>query len=200
MPIKNEIDQKNIIQNTPTFFKEKQEKSDEDSKTTNIYSNKSFDNFSTIQLISLTLDDIIAKNEAENREKNEVNYDDSPFVNVKIPKISIEDYLNRIQKYSNLEDSTLVIALIYIDRLLENQNIILSKYNVFRILLTAVLLAIKYNEDEIYDNSFFAKIFGVTIKELNKLENEFLDLIEFKLFISRKTFQLYYNRIFDTNI
>ena len=200
MPIKNEIDQKNIIQNTPTFFKEKQEKSDEDSKTTNIYSNKSFDNFSTIQLISLTLDDIIAKNEAENRENNEVNYDDSPFVNVKIPKISIEDYLNRIQKYSNLEDSTLVIALIYIDRLLENQNIILSKYNVFRILLTAVLLAIKYNEDEIYDNSFFAKIFGVTIKELNKLENEFLDLIEFKLFISRKKFQLYYNRIFDTNI
>ena len=197
MPIKKEIDQRNIIQNTPTFFKEK---SEEDLNTTNICSNKSFDNFSTIQLISLTLDDIITKNEAENRENNEVNYEESPFVNVKIPKISIEDYLNRIQKYSNLEDSTLVIALIYIDRLLENQNIILSKYNVFRILLTAVLLAIKYNEDEIYDNSFFAKIFGVTIKELNKLENEFLDLIEFKLFISRKKFQLYYNRIFDTNI
>ena len=200
MPIKNEIDQRNIIQNTPTFSKEKLEKSDEDLNTTNIHSNKSLDNFSTIQLISLTLDDIITKNEAENRENNEVNYDDSPFVNVKIPKISIEDYLNRIQKYSDLEDSTLVIALIYIDRLLENRNIILSKYNVYRILLTAVLLAIKYNEDEIYDNSFFAKIFGVTIKELNKLENEFLDLIEFKLFISRKTFQLYYNRIFDTNI
>ena len=197
MPIKKEIDKRNIIQNTPTFFKEK---SDEDLNTTNIYSNKSFDNFSTIQLISLTLDDIITKNEAESRENNEVNYDDSPFVNVKIPKISIEDYLNRIQKYSDLEDSTLVIALIYIDRLLENRNIILSKYNVYRILLTAVLLAIKYNEDEIYDNSFFAKIFGVTIKELNKLENEFLDLIEFKLFISRKTFKLYYNRIFDTNI
>ena len=91
----------------------------------------------------------------------------------------------------------MIIALIYIDRLSENKNIKLSIYNVHRILFTAVLLAIKYNEDEIYENNIFAEIFGVSNKELNNLESEFLDLIEFNLFITKKIFQLYYNKIYD---
>ena len=193
-PSKNEINQEEVSQNTPTFFREYQEKSDEDSEITYIDSDQSFNEFSIIQLISSAIDDIIVQNETKNTDNNSINYD-SVFAHKEAPKISIEDYLNRIRKYSKLEDSTLIIALIYIDRLLKNQKIVLSIFNVHRILLTAILLAIKYNEDEIYDNSFFARIFGITTKELNKLENKFLDLIEFKLFITKKTFQLYYDKI-----
>ena len=194
-PSKNEINQEEVSQNTPTFFREYQEKSDEDSENTNIDSDQSFNEFSIIQRISSAIDDITVQNEAKNTNNNSIHYDDSVFAHKEVPKISIEDYLNRIRKYSKLEDSTLIIALIYIDRLLKNQKIVLSIFNVHRILLTAILLAIKYNEDEIYDNSFFARIFGITTKELNKLENKFLDLIEFKLFITKKTFQLYYDKI-----
>ena len=196
-PIENKANQKKILQNNPTFSKENLEESDEDTEISNIDSNQSFNDFSIVQRISSTLEGIINKNEAENTENNLVDYDHSPFTHKTVPKISIEDYLNRIQKYSELEDSTLIIALIYIDRLLENKNIKLSIYNVHRILFTAVLLAIKYNEDEIYENNIFAEIFGVSNKELNNLESEFLDLIEFNLFITKKIFQLYYNKIYD---
>ena len=196
-PIENKANQKKILQNNSTFSKENLEESDEDTEISNIDSNQSFNDFSIVQRISSTLEGIINKNEAENTENNLVDYDHSPFTHKTVPKISIEDYLNRIQKYSELEDSTLIIALIYIDRLLENKNIKLSIYNVHRILFTAVLLAIKYNEDEIYENNIFAEIFGVSNKELNNLESEFLDLIEFNLFITKKIFQLYYNKIYD---
>ena len=196
-PRKNETNQEEISQNTPTFFREYQEKSDEDSENTNIDSDQSFNEFSIIQRISQAIDDIINENEEENNKNSLVDCDYSLFSHKIIPKISIEDYLNRIQKYSELEDSTLIIALIYIDRLLENKNIKLSIYNVHRILFTAVLLAIKYNEDEIYENNIFAEIFGVSNKELSNLESEFLDLIEFNLFITKKIFQLYYNKIYD---
>ena len=193
----NKTDRKKILQNNSSFFKENIEESDEDTEISNIDSNQSFNDFSVVQRISSTLDDIISKNETENNKNNLIDYDYSLFTHGTIPKISIEDYLNRIQKYTELEDSTLIIALIYIDRLLENKNFKLSIYNVHRILFTAVLLAIKYNEDEIYENNVFAEIFGVSNKELNNLENEFLDLIEFKLFITKKIFQLYYNKIYD---
>ena len=76
-----------------------------------------------------------------------------------------------------------------------NKNIKLSIHNVYKILLTAILVAIKYNEDEIYDNFIYAEIFGIKAEKLNKLENKFLELIEFKLFISKKEFQLYFNKI-----
>ena len=192
----NEINQKEIFQKSFTFSKESAEQSDEDTETSNIDSDQSFDNdFSVIQHISSVLNDFITKNETENDEKNSSFYDDSIFVCKNIPDISIENYLNRVQKYTKLEDSTLIIALIYTDRVLGNKNIKLSKHNIFKILLTAILIAIKYNEDEIYDNYYFAQIFGVKITELNKLESEFLDLIGFELFISKKELLLYYNII-----
>ena len=192
----NEINQKEIFQKSFTFSKESAEQSDEDTETSNIDSDQSFDNdFSVIQHISSVLNDFITKNETENDEKNSSFYDDSIFVCKNIPDISIENYLNRVQKYTKLENSTLIIALIYTDRVLGNKNIKLSKHNIFKILLTAILIAIKYNEDEIYDNYYFAQIFGVKITELNKLESEFLDLIGFELFISKKELLLYYNKI-----
>ena len=197
MATETETNQKENRERNFTSFEEDQEQSEEDTEISNIDSDESFNknNFSVIQHISSTLNDFINENESENNENNSFNYDDSIFFCKKIPTVSIEDYLNRIQKYSKFEDSTLIFALIYIDRLLEKKNIKLSKHNVYKILLTAVLIAIKYNEDEIYDNFIFAKIFGIKREELNKLEDNFLDLIEFELFISKKEFQLYYNKI-----
>ena len=189
--------QKEIYQRSSTSFEEEQEQSDGDTVISNIDSDESFknNNFSVIQNISSILNDFINENENGNFENSSINYDGSVFFCKKIPEISIEDYLNRIRKYTELEDSTLIISLIYIDRLLGSKNIKLSKRNVYKILLTAVLIAIKYNEDEIYDNNNFARIFGIKNKELNKLENKFLDLIDFELFISKKEFRIYYNRI-----
>lgn len=67
------------------------------------------------------------------------------------------------------------------------------KYLIIRILLTAVILAIKYNEDDFYSNTYYGKIGGVSLEELNKLEEEFVNKIEFTFWIDEELFSKYKN-------
>ena len=108
-----------------------------------------------------------------------------------IPSITIKEYLIRIQTYSHIEKSTMILSLIYIDRLCEIADITLTFYNIHRILFAAVLMAIKYNEDNFYDNNFYAEIAGVKSKELKMIEYTFLDMVDFKMFIDDETFEKY---------
>ena len=52
-------------------------------------------------------------------------------------------------------------------------------------------MSIKFNEDRYYDNKYYSKIAGVKVKELKQIEYKFLDLIDFKLFISEDEFLKY---------
>ena len=109
------------------------------------------------------------------------------------PKISLYDYLYRIQLYSEVDDSTLIIALIYIDRLCEISTIMLTPNNVHRILFGSILSAIKYNEDNFYELKHYAEIAGVETKELKAIESNFLNMIDFKLFVNKIQFDKYSN-------
>ena len=108
-----------------------------------------------------------------------------------IPPISVKQYLSRIFNYSEAEESTLIIALIYIDRLNCISSVILTPYNIHRILFIAILLAIKYNEDNTYDFEYYSQVAGISVKELKVLEFEFVCLLKFKLFINKKEFDEY---------
>ena len=138
-----------------------------------------------LEEISFILKNIIKNKKIFPKESEKI------FYHPKIPEISIYDYLYRIKKYSSIEDSTLIISLIYIDRICKNKGIILTKYNIHRILFSAIYTAMKFNEDIFYKNSFYAKIGGISIKELINLENAFTKLIDFKFFVSEEIFQTY---------
>ena len=118
---------------------------------------KHFPNINLIKAISQTLETILEDN------KNRPNYKDvlkkqssMVFSSNNIPSISIENYLKRIQTYSNIEKSTLILSLIYIDRLCKIGNLTLTCHGVHRILFTAILISIKYNEDNFYDNNYYS--------------------------------------------
>lgn len=113
------------------------------------------------------------------------------FYNSKIPDISIFDYLTRIGKYTSLENSTLVLALIYIDRICGKRDFELNKFNIHKFLFTAIMVAIKYNEDKIYDIKCFSKIGGISGRTLNKLEFHFLELIDYELFVQKEEYKNY---------
>ena len=115
------------------------------------------------------------------------------FSSKKVPNISIKDYLKRIQTYSELENSTLIVSLIYIDRICQLGKIVLTSHNIHRILFCAIYLALKYNEDQIYKTDYYAQIAGISIKELNLLENEFVSFIDFNFFIDDQLYSKYEN-------
>ena len=144
---------------------------------------------SLLKEISYTLSSIISKNNESKPSKNE----NLAFNTRHVPKITIFEYLLRIKKYSKIENSTIIISLIYIDRICKKNQITLSKYNIHKLLFTANLISAKYNEDIIYDNSFYSKIAGVPAGELMNLEKSFLKMIDFELFISEEIYKKYYD-------
>ena len=141
----------------------------------------------TINSISYLLSEIINMNSKYNDQQKCLEND--IFTPRILPTISILDYLNRIVIFSNIEENTLISALIYIDTVAKIKKI--SQFNVYKILFAAVLVALKFNEDEIYKNNYYAQIAGVSIEELLILENEFLKLIDYKLIIIESTFNAY---------
>ena len=149
-------------------------------------------NVELIEAISQTLTTILDDNKnLENYKEIIKNQSKMVFSANTVPNISIKDYLTRIQTYSNIEKSTMILSLIYIDRICEIADLTLTYFNIHRILFAAVLMAIKYNEDNFYDNKFYSEIAGVKLKELKMIEYTFLDLIDFQMFIDDQTYEKY---------
>ena len=119
------------------------------------------------------------------------------FTSYKKPSLSIKDYLLRIQNYTEAEDNTIIIALMYIDRLSDISSILLTPYNVHRIVFVSILLAIKYNEDICFAFDFYAKIAGIPMNDLKKMERDFVYLIQFKFYIDKDEFEKYKSYIDD---
>lgn len=106
------------------------------------------------------------------------------------PCIPLVVYLQRILKYIKIEFSTLIIAMIYIDRICK-EKVFLNEFNLHRIMLISIYIAYIYNEDCVYDNKYLALVSGLSKEEMMTLEEDFLDLIEFNLFVNEKEFEKY---------
>lgn len=117
------------------------------------------------------------------------------FHALKAPGISIHQYLERIHKYASCSTECFILALIYIDRLIQRNNFILSDLNVHRVVITAILLAAKFFDDAYYNNAYYAKVGGVLISEMNGLEVEFLFRINFSLYVSPEVFVKYQDEL-----
>ena len=47
------------------------------------------------------------------------------------------------------------------------------------------------NEDLIFTNDYYAKVAGIPLKKLNKLEHEFLNMNKFTLYVDKGLFEKY---------
>ena len=106
----------------------------------------------------------------------------------KIPKIKIEDYLNRFFIYSKMEISTLILTYIYIKRFIHKENYVISFRNIFRLIMSCAILAIKFNENKVYKNTFYAKVGGFDVDDLNNLEYNIFSRLDFNLRVYDKDF------------
>ena len=150
--------------------------------------------------IANTLIKVLEESNKDNEIKQIIrNQKKMPFSSNTAPQISIFDYLKRIQTYGGMENSTLILSLIYIDRLCE-KNITLTKFNIHRILFAAILIAVKYNEDSFYENSYYAQIAGIKNKELKVIEYTFLEMINFNAYVDENTYNLYKESLYNFSI
>ena len=83
--------------------------------------------------------------------------------------------------------------VVLIDRLLLNhasRGLHLCVSNAHRLLLVAALLASKVLDDESYNNSYWARVGGVSLPHLNDLEVLACELLEFRVSVSAEELQL----------
>ena len=68
---------------------------------------------------------------------------------------------------------------------------------IHRILLISLVLAAKLYDDEYYENKYYAKIGGISNKDINKMELEFTEKIEFNLFVGEVEYELLKVRLIE---
>lgn len=107
------------------------------------------------------------------------------------PSISLISFLNRIRTYTEIEDSSLINSMVYIDRLCAIAKITLTPLNIHRIIIGSIVISIKYNEDNSFNFDYYSKVFGIAIKELKDIEFNFIQMIKYDLYISQADYSKY---------
>ncbi|KAI8025170.1 Cyclin-U4-1 [Camellia lanceoleosa] len=116
----------------------------------------------------------------------------SVFHGLTRPTISIESYLERIFKYANCSPSCFIVAYVYLDRFVQRQpSLPINSLSVHRLLITSVMVAVKFMDDIYYNNAYYAKVGGISTAEMNFLEVDFLFGLGFHLNVTPTTFHSY---------
>ena len=102
----------------------------------------------------------------------------------------------RVFKYSHCSIECLVLALIYIDRLIQSGTIPVNSFTIHRVIISSVVVAIKFFDDTFYLNNHYARIGGIETEELSFLELEFLKNINFSLHVTCEDYQKYHNELY----
>eukprot|EP00931_Biecheleriopsis_adriatica_P009002 TRINITY_DN110119_c0_g1_i1.p1 TRINITY_DN110119_c0_g1~~TRINITY_DN110119_c0_g1_i1.p1 ORF type:complete len:205 (-),score=31.70 TRINITY_DN110119_c0_g1_i1:69-683(-) len=118
------------------------------------------------------------------------------FHSVRPPQLPIRDYLLRIAKYFQCSRECFVLSLVYIDRIVKlHPDFTICSLNIHRLLVTSVMLAVKFFEDVYYSNAYYAKVGGVRTREVNVLEGQFLQLLDWRMHVTSKEFDQYRNHV-----
>ena len=149
--------------------------------------------------ISISLLNLITSNKLKKNYKEILKKQKSMLFSLKqLPKISVGDFIYRIVYYAKIEDTTLISGLIYLDRFCKKKKIILTEYNIHRLLFISILVAIKFLEDKYFTNIFYSKICGIKIEILNKMEYEFVCGLNFEMYIEKDFFYKYQDLLLNS--
>lgn len=104
------------------------------------------------------------------------------FYSKKPPPIGLEDYLTRLHTYCPMSTAVYLATSLYIHRLAVVERILpVTARSVHRLVLAGLRVASKALDDLSHAHTRFAKVGGVTDRELGRLEVSFCFVIDFEL-------------------
>ncbi|SAM08749.1 hypothetical protein [Absidia glauca] len=123
-----------------------------------------------------------------------------------IPSIDIYSYLSRILKYCPCANECFLSLLVYFDRMSKNalaltgQPFTIDSYNIHRLIISGVMVSSKFFSDIFYTNTRYAKVGGLPVSELNRLELEFLQLNGYNISVSINELQRYGDQLLKVGL
>lgn len=122
------------------------------------------------------------------------------FDSCRVPGVSLEKYISRLQASYNCSDGSLVSALVLLDRFLGGDSsgrangeepICLTWLNVHRLFLACFVVSVKYNEDSSHGNVHYAKGAGIWARELSRMERALVQALDYNLRVTPEQYALY---------
>ena len=126
-------------------------------------------------------------------ESRDSENSDDTFLN-KMDQYDLNTFIKKFSKNFQLDENTLILSLMHIDKILSKDFVITDK-NVRYLFCTSMIVSQKFYEDEPIDNNIYAKYVGISAAELTQLELEFLEMLDYNLFVSDEKFYNYKNRM-----
>ncbi|KAF9941140.1 hypothetical protein BGZ75_008301 [Mortierella antarctica] len=91
----------------------------------------------------------------------------------------------KVLSATQLSSSVILLSLKYIQKLLKNNPSIHGQQgSEFRLFTVSLMLANKFLDDNTFTNKTWSDVTGISVKEINVMEMEFLNQVQFSLFVS----------------
>lgn len=111
------------------------------------------------------------------------------FTTAIMPEIGFFQYLKRLFQYTYCSKSCFYVALIYIDKIVKKHNIKNIQYDtIYKLYFVALLMAIKWNDDNYLSNTYYSEICGVKKEELLSLQIIFFELLDYNAYVDEKNY------------
>eukprot|EP00756_Hemistasia_phaeocysticola_P018086 Hpha_TRINITY_DN15572_c0_g3::TRINITY_DN15572_c0_g3_i1::g.106448::m.106448 len=127
----------------------------------------------------------------ENRSSAFIHEGMHPFAEfdcITEPSLPLYHFLKHLSRgTTNVE---MLVAVVLLDRLLKKNNKLLTQYNVHRLFLAALMLAVKLQREGVMGvTKYFGRLVGQDAVELLVHQNVFLRLLDWELFVGEREFQ-----------
>eukprot|EP00177_Eucheuma_denticulatum_P008451 GFKZ01015367.1.p1 GENE.GFKZ01015367.1~~GFKZ01015367.1.p1 ORF type:complete len:335 (+),score=65.08 GFKZ01015367.1:958-1962(+) len=154
-----------------------------------------------IQVLANEVEDLMCANEHETG-RGEDGEDAGEFVtfysSFKQP-FALEFYMRRLVQYVHASHAAFVTMFVYLDRVQKAcRALVASEMNCHRLVFTCLVLAVKYLEDEVHSNVYYAKVGGLTAEEMNALEVKLLEVLDWNLSVSPEVYAGYEEGLIQT--
>ena len=116
-----------------------------------------------------------------------------------IDEYNFEDLFKFCVKMLKINDNLLVLIMMNIDKIISN-GVIINYENINRLFYTCLMITQKYYEDNSFNNKIYADLVGISCDELLNMEMEYMNLIDFSLFIKDDEFTKYKQNISQFNL
>ncbi|KAF9424169.1 hypothetical protein BGZ76_003548 [Entomortierella beljakovae] len=91
----------------------------------------------------------------------------------------------KVLSATQLSSSVILLSLKYIQKLLKNNPSIHGQQgSEFRLFTVSLMLANKFLDDNTFTNKTWSEVTGISVQEINVMEMEFLNQVQFSLFVS----------------
>ena len=111
-----------------------------------------------------------------------------------LDKYDMEDFIYRCYKMLGFDSNLMILSMMNLDKLLANK-FILTSTNIHKVFFTCMMETQKYYDDESFTNKVYAKTCGISTKELLELELEFMNYIDFNIYIKDEEFFKYKKKL-----